>query len=73
MDDLVTAQTARSKGLGRTLLEWLKNLAREQDCDTFSLDSGVQRQRAHSFYFREGLAIVDFHFEVSLNKGDTNG
>jgi hypothetical protein len=30
------------------------------------LDSGVQRTRAHHFYFRQGLSISSFHFGKKL-------
>ena len=66
VDDLVTAQAARSQGHGRTMLEWLIRLARERGCKTFSLDSGTHRQDAHAFYFREGLRVTDFHFALPL-------
>lgn len=66
VDDLVTAERFRSQGHGKAMLEWLMAYAREQGCDTFSLDSGTFRQSAHAFYFREGLRISSFHFERKL-------
>ncbi len=67
VDDLVTAASERSKGHGRTLLAWLRALAVENNCDTFHLDSGVQRKRAHAFYLREGMELSSYHFSVRLN------
>jgi GNAT superfamily N-acetyltransferase len=67
VDDLVTDEHARSRGLGGKLLSWLEGRARELGCDTFALDSGVQRGAAHRFYFRSGLAISSFGFAKSLN------
>lgn len=66
VDDLVTAGSERSKGHGRTLLDWLKQLARDAGCDAFHLDSGVQRKRAHEFYLREGLELSSYHFSTRL-------
>jgi GNAT superfamily N-acetyltransferase len=66
VDDLVTAETERSKGHGKTLLGWLRQLAVENDCDVFHLDSGVQRKRAHQFYLREGLELSSYHFSERL-------
>ena len=62
VDDLVTAENARSGGVGKALLGWLEEEARGQGCTGLHLDSGVQRARAHRFYFREGMAIYNFHF-----------
>jgi GNAT superfamily N-acetyltransferase len=66
VDDLVTADSERSKGHGRELLAWLRALALESGCDVFHLDSGVQRKRAHAFYLREGMEQSSLHFSRTL-------
>ena len=66
VDDLVTDDSERSKGHGKELLAWLRQLAVEQDCDVFHLDSGVQRKRAHAFYEREAMELASYHFSVRL-------
>lgn len=66
VDDLVTADSERSKGHGKALLAWLRALAVENGCDVFHLDSGVQRKRAHAFYLREGLELASYHFSERL-------
>jgi GNAT superfamily N-acetyltransferase len=66
VDDLVTAEASRSQDYGHTLLQWLIQYARDRDCDSFDLDSGVQRFRAHRFYFREGMHVGAHHFTLSL-------
>ena len=66
VDDLVTSAGARSNGHGKAMLHWLMELARKEGCDSFSLDSGTQRQDAHAFYLRERLRITSFHFFCKL-------
>ena len=66
VDDLVTDDQHRSQGYGHTLLDWLLNTARENNCDQFHLDSGVQRIDAHRFYKREGLELASYHFSTLL-------
>jgi GNAT superfamily N-acetyltransferase len=66
VDDLVTAPTARSTGVGRALLDELERRAREAGCTTLDLDSGVQRFEAHRFYLRERFAITSHHFGKAL-------
>ena len=66
VDDLVTAESERSKGHGKALLAWLRALAVENDCDIFHLDSGVQRKRAHQFYLRERMELSSYHFSERL-------
>ena len=66
VDDLNTDETRRSRGHGRMLMDWLKREAKERGCDQLQLDSGVQREQTHRFYFREGLSINCYHFRVDL-------
>ena len=66
VDDLVSDENRRSSGAGKILLDWLEGEANRQDCDVLALDSGVQRQRAHHFYFREGMHIPSFCFRKAL-------
>lgn len=66
VDDLVTSSTARSQGNGEIMLHWLIAHARSLRCQTFSLDSGTQRQDAHAFYLRHRLRITSFHFALTL-------
>jgi GNAT superfamily N-acetyltransferase len=66
VDDLVTDANRRSRGAGRFLLAWLENKAVSLGCDVLALDSGVQRQQAHRFYFREGMSISSYCFKKAL-------
>ncbi|MDI3259161.1 MAG: GNAT family N-acetyltransferase [Sinobacteraceae bacterium] len=66
VDDLVTDEVWRARGVGRALLAWLETRARDLACDTLALDSGTQRQRAHRFYFRAGFFVTSFHFVKKL-------
>jgi GNAT superfamily N-acetyltransferase len=66
VDDLVTAEDARSGGCGRRMLDWLAGVAREEGAGSLQLDSGVLRHEAHRFYFREGMKISSYHFSVTL-------
>ncbi|WP_030193183.1 GNAT family N-acetyltransferase [Streptomyces sp. NRRL S-87] len=67
VDDLVTASTARSGGVGHAVLEHLETKARDAGCTLLDLDSGTQRTDAHRFYFRERLVVNAFHFGKELN------
>lgn len=66
VDDLVTDEKERSKGIGKLLLQHLESKARLLGCNVLTLDSGVQRIAAHKFYFREGMHIPSFCFRKSL-------
>lgn len=66
VDDLNTDETRRSRGYGKALMDWLKREARERSCVQLQLDSAVQREQTHRFYFREGLTINCYHFRIDL-------
>lgn len=66
VDDLVTSAAERSKGYGTQLIQWLIAYAKEHECSSFELDSGVQRFDAHRFYFQQRLAITAYHFSREL-------
>lgn len=66
VDDLVSDENRRSRGVGKMMFEWLEGEAKRLDCEVLALDSGVQRQGAHHFYFREGMHITSFCFRKAL-------
>ena len=66
VDDLNTDKQSRSRGYGKALMDWLKEEARSNGCSQLHLDSGVQREQTHRFYFREGLTINCHHFRAAL-------
>lgn len=66
VDDLNTDAQCRSKGYGKLLMDWLKNEAKANSCRELHLDSGVQREETHRFYFRERLSINCYHFRIVL-------
>ena len=66
VDDLVTAPTQRSRGHSGKLFDWLVAQAKQNNCDEFHLDSGVQRFGAHRFYLTRRLDIICHHFALKL-------
>ena len=66
VDDLVTDETARSRGYGKQLLDWLIDRAKNDGCASLELDSGVQRFDAHRFYLTNRMVISSHHFRLKL-------
>jgi GNAT superfamily N-acetyltransferase len=64
IDDLSTAPSARRRGHGRALLDWLAAEAARLECDELHLDSGVGPDRgdAHRLYLNAGYRIASHHF-----------
>ena len=70
VDDLVTDDSARSRGIGSALLAHAEEIAVRHGCVLIDLDSGVQRHAAHRFYLRERMDIVAFHFARRIDVSD---
>ncbi|MDQ3069442.1 MAG: GNAT family N-acetyltransferase [Acidobacteriota bacterium] len=66
VDDLVTDEAERSKGHGEALMDWMLAEAKRLGCVTLQLDSGVQRFRAHAFYFDQRMHISGYHFTMEI-------
>ena len=69
VDDLVTSASARSKGYGEQMIDWLRDKARNAGCRSYHLDSGTARGQAHKFYFNQGFMISSYHFSEQLIDG----
>lgn len=68
IDDFVTDASCRSQGYGQTLLNWLKEYAKENHCVQLHLDSRVTRYATHKFYLNQGLIIGGYHFLTELSE-----
>jgi GNAT superfamily N-acetyltransferase len=64
--DLVVDEGKRSQGYGEMLFTWLIKYAKQNNCQQFHLDSGVQRFAAHRFYLRHKMKISSHHFSLQL-------
>ncbi len=62
VDDLVTAEDERGKGLGSALLTELSAIGIDEYCGRLVLDTAATNESARRFYKREGLidAVIGF-------------
>lgn len=65
-EDLVADANTAVKGVGRALMDFLKEEGKARGCASLELESGTQREQAHKFYFREGFSIKAFGFKQPL-------
>ncbi|AOZ99149.1 GNAT family N-acetyltransferase [Flavobacterium commune] len=66
LDDLSTLENFRGKGYASQLLNYLKEIALEQQCVSIQLDSGPARTTAHKLYFKEDFTISAYHFHKNI-------
>lgn len=62
LEDLVTDEAARSRGVGTALLDRVWKTGRRASCTALELDSGVTDAPAHRFYFQHRMSVLAFHF-----------
>jgi GNAT superfamily N-acetyltransferase len=60
--DLIVSESARSRGVGASLLARAEEVAREREAFSLALESAHWRTRAHGFYLREGMTDAARHF-----------
>jgi len=65
VDDLVTDESSRSLGAGKAMINWLKQFARNNNCQQLHHDSNMHRTEAHRFYDREGFNRASLHFSIT--------
>ncbi len=66
IEDLVTAEGARSRGYGSELFDWLMAEAARQSCRQVRLVSNVRRVDAHRFYVRKGMKHEAHYFSINV-------
>ncbi|MEC5386683.1 GNAT family N-acetyltransferase [Uliginosibacterium sp. H3] len=66
IDDIVTDEAHRLRGIGSSLLAALEDKARAFGATNLVLDVGVQRHETQRFCFREGFSIISHSFKKPL-------
>jgi GNAT superfamily N-acetyltransferase len=55
IEDLIVAPETRGRGVGKTMLDWIAAEVRARGIGRLFLESGVDNERAHAFFEREGF------------------
>jgi ribosomal protein S18 acetylase RimI-like enzyme len=66
VDDLVTTEAARGRGLGALVLRALAGEARAAGLPALVLDTAADNTSAHRFYEREGMRMVARRYATDL-------
>jgi GNAT superfamily N-acetyltransferase len=66
VDDLVTATSERSTGLGGRLLTAIAHIGRERGIGRLVLDTALDNVFAHRFYYRQGLLARALRFSREI-------
>jgi len=63
IDDLITLDTMRNKGIGATLLRHAEELALQHNCKSLRLCTGIENKDGMRFYEREGWQARAFAYK----------
>jgi GNAT superfamily N-acetyltransferase len=55
VEDLIVSPEARGRGVGKAMLDWIAAEARVRGIRRLFLESGINNERAHAFFEREGF------------------
>lgn len=66
IDDLVSSEAVRSKGLGAELLKYAEGIAKNINCNTLRLCTGIENERGAKFYEKNGWIKRAFAYAKKL-------
>lgn len=66
IEELIVSSESRSQGVGKLLLNYAVNYARENSCDVIELTSGFSRADAHRFYEKNEFRKRSYKFKMNL-------
>lgn len=66
IDNVVTDARCRGQGIGKALMAWIENWARERGITFAVLDAYSHNTASHKFYHREGYIIKGYHFTKEI-------
>ena len=66
IDNVIIDQTIQSKGYGKLFMDEIESWAKTKGCKTIELNTYVENNRSHKFYFKQEFTILGFHFQKQL-------
>ncbi|NRD23171.1 GNAT family N-acetyltransferase [Winogradskyella litoriviva] len=66
LDHVYIKPKYRGNGLGKKFMAWLYTYAKGKGCDSIELNTYVQNNPSHKFYYNEGFEILGYHFLKKL-------
>jgi GNAT superfamily N-acetyltransferase len=68
VEDVVVDPALHSRGIGRAMMHFAADKAREKHCYKLVLSSDAKRERAHAFYESLGFERHGYSFRLRLNE-----
>lgn len=68
VEDVVVGPVLQGRGVGRAMMRFAMNRAREKHCYKLVLSSNAKRERAHKFYEQIGFERHGYSFRIMFNE-----
>ena len=62
LDHVFIKENYRSKGLGKQFMDWIEEYTKNKGCESIELNTYVQNNPSHKFYYNQGFEILGYHF-----------
>src|SRR5690606_41719536 len=66
MDHVIVGETHRNHGIGKQLIAFVVEYAREKSCQWIELNTYVDNFLSHKFYYNQGFVAKGYHFVREL-------
>ncbi len=66
VDHVYIDDNYRKKGLGKQFFKWIYDHVKQKGYETMELNTYVQNNPSHKFYYNEGFNILGYHFLKTL-------
>ena len=63
LDDVVILPEYRSKGIGKQMMQWIYQFAKDQGCVASELNCYVTNSAGQKFWANEGYRVIGFHYQ----------
>lgn len=68
MDHFIVDETNRNHGIGRQLLAFVSEYARQKSCKWIELNTYVDNFPSHKFYYNQGFVAKGYHFVKEIGE-----
>ncbi|QAA83175.1 GNAT family N-acetyltransferase [Aequorivita sp. H23M31] len=67
IDHVIIDENYRNQGLGKKLMDFVYDYARNKKCNWIELNTYVHNFLSHKFYYNQGFVAKGYHFIKELN------
>lgn len=66
VDNVIILPEYRGQGIGKRLMQWIYDYARENDCEASELNCYIVNAEGQKFWMNEGYRVIGFHYQKKL-------